>query len=66
MSLDMVIAYLGGYINVLYVVFVALTSFYRGFNLDQSLIKRIYSEDGRGTSAEPFFTDDIDQMKHRV
>ena len=65
-SLDVVIAYLGGYINAIYFGFVLLTSCYRDFNLDQSLIKRIYSEDGRDTSAEPRFDFDVDLIRKRT
>ena len=49
----MIIAFLGGYINVVYVIFFAATIFYRNFNMDMSLIKRIYSVDGRDQASEP-------------
>ena len=62
----MVLGFLGGYINVVYVGFCVLTWWYRDFNLDQSLIKRIYSQDGRDTEAEPHFDEALDLFKHRV
>ena len=62
----MVIAFLGGYINVIYCACSMLTIFYRNFNLDMSVIKRIYSVDGRDNSSEPDFTDDMELLKHRV
>lgn len=62
----MVIAFLGGYINVIYVLFHMMTVFYRNFNLDMSVIKRIYSVDGRDQASEPDFTDDMELLKHRV
>ena len=47
MSLDMVIAFLGGYINVIYMVFFVLTFVYRNFTMDMSFVKRMYTVDGR-------------------
>lgn len=57
-SFDIVISFLGGYMNIVYVTLYSLTIFYRNFNLDQSLIKKIFSLDGRDESSEPVLEKD--------
>ena len=53
LSLDSVLAWIGGYMNVVLMVLSQFTVFMNGFNLDMSLIKRLYSEDGRSDGAAP-------------
>ena len=43
LSLDSVLAWIGGYMNVVFMVFMQFTVFMNGFNLDMSLIKHLYA-----------------------
>ena len=66
MSFDLFISFIGGYMNIVYVTLYSLTIVYRNFNLDQSLLKKIYSFDGRDEIDEPCFENDMILMRHRV
>jgi len=52
--------------NVVFMVLSQFTLFMNGFNLDMSLIKQMYTTDGRDESNEPAFSDSKDLMKHRL
>ena len=62
------IALLGGYINIIYMLFGFPTMLVHGFNFDMSLIKRMYTVDGRDEKREKRkkFEDPVDSLKHRV
>ena len=66
MSLDMLLAMLGGYFHIIYLACFAITFMYRNYNFNMSLIRKIYHTDSRGTEKEPTFVNDIDLLKHRV
>ena len=59
-------AYLGGYINVIYLLTLFTTLHYRDFNLDMSMLKRIYSQDSREQKSEPQFNNEKELLSHRV
>ena len=66
-TFDQVLAFIGGYISLVYATFAAFTNPYRNYNLDMTLIKQIYQQDGRDgrLGEEPVFKNDNDLINHR-
>ena len=52
MTFDSVLAFIGGYIGLVYAVFSVITAPYRDYMLDMSLISKIYQQDGRDGKLE--------------
>ena len=66
LSLDTVLAQIGGYMNVVFLVLSQFTFWMNGFNMDMSLIKQMYTLDRRDQSEEPDFDDPKKLVKHRL
>ena len=66
-TFDQVLAFIGGYISLVYATFAAFTNPYRNYTLDMTLIKQIYQQDGRDgrLGDEPTFKNDNDLINHR-
>lgn len=65
-SLDMLLANLGGYFHIIYIACLSMTFMHRNYNFNMSMIRKIYHTDSRGTDKEPVFENDVDLLKHRV
>ena len=66
-TFDQVLAFIGGYIGLIYAIVGVMTAPYRDYSLDMTLIRQVYSQDGRDgrLGEEPSFTTENDLINHR-
>ena len=66
-TFDQVLAFIGGYIGLIYAIVGVMTAPYRDYSLDMTLIRLVYSQDGRDgrLGEEPSFTTENDLINHR-
>ena len=66
LALDHILAMIGGYMNVVIMLLSQFTVYMHYFNMDMSLIKQIYTFDGRDQSSEGTFSTAKDLLRHRL
>lgn len=66
LALDNILALIGGYMNVVILLLSQLTVYMHFFNMDMSLIKQMYTVDGRDQASEGTFNQPKELLKHRL